>query len=169
MKANRPADPASPADPALVMDAFRALLRTARRLRRITGPILAEWGLTGAQFGSLSRIPPEGISLTELAAMSSADPATVSGIVDRLVRDGFISRERSAEDRRAVHITLTEKGKETLAAVIPIHRRAVSEALGPMDEESLRALLSLLGRIEAHLDGPARATPREARREVGRV
>ena len=93
------------------MKAFRSLIRASRKLRRLVRPIFAAHDLTGAQFGTLSRIPRQGISLTELAETSSSDMATVSGVVERLAKSGLVTRTRSTSDRRVVVITLTEQGQ----------------------------------------------------------
>lgn len=139
-------------DVELIMDTFRLLIRTSRRLRRLVQPILARWELTGAQFGTLSRIPKEGISLTELAQRSSADLATVSGIVDRLVKSGLVERKRSETDRRAVVITLTRRGEEVVDAITPLHQEAVCRVLGRMEPGRLSQLNELLQSINALLD-----------------
>lgn len=137
------------------VDTFRSMLRTTLRLKRRLRPLFAERGLTGAQFGTLRRIPDHGISLTELASMSSTDPPTVSGIVDRLVKAGLIRRERSQVDRRVVEITLTDQGRATLNEVVPLHRQTVSEALSPLSPSELSTLTDLLGKVERHLAADA--------------
>src|SRR5690606_17477331 len=106
--------------------AFRDLLRVSRKLRRLVRPIFAEWDLTGAQYATLSRIPEQGISLTELAESSSSDPATLSGVVERLTKSGLVTRKRSTSDRRVVVISLTEQGRAVVDAIEPLHEDAVS-------------------------------------------
>lgn len=131
-----------------VMDTFRSLLRTARKLRRLVRPLLTAYDLTGAQYGTLSRIPLEGISLTELAESSSSDLATVSGVVERLAKSGLATRERSPADRRVVVIRLTERGKAVVEAIAPQYREVVARVLGKMAPERLAALCDLLDEVE---------------------
>lgn len=139
-------------DVELAMSAFRMVTRTSRRLRRLVHPILARWDLTGAQFATLSRVPAEGISLTELAELSTSDLATVSGIVDRLARSGLVERRRSETDRRAVVITLTPRGREVVETITPLHRQAICEVLGQVDPERLSVLNEILHSINLLLD-----------------
>jgi len=51
-----------------------------------------------------------GISLTELAERIHLGVSTTSGIVDRMEKAGLVARERLEADRRAVRLTLTDKG-----------------------------------------------------------
>ena len=44
-----------------------------------------------------------------------AQNSTVTGIIDRMEREGLVVRERSTEDRRVVHIRLTDEGREARA------------------------------------------------------
>jgi len=45
--------------------------------------------------------------------------STISGIVDRLETGGYLQRRRSTDDRRVVHLRLTEKGKRTILQAPP--------------------------------------------------
>jgi DNA-binding MarR family transcriptional regulator len=59
------------------------------------------------------------VSLSELSERIRAQNSTVTGIIDRMEREGLVKRERSKEDRRVVHIRLTTKGS-VLAREIPV-------------------------------------------------
>lgn len=139
-------------EPEQAMRAYRGLIRTSRKLRRLVRPIFAEWNLTGAQYATLSRIPRRGVSLTELAEISSSDLATVSGVIERLAKSGLVSRERSTSDRRVVVITLTERGQAVVDAITPLHRDAVSKILGKVAPEKLATLCEILEEVEHLID-----------------
>nr|WP_239566009.1 MarR family transcriptional regulator [Paenibacillus sacheonensis] len=52
------------------------------------------------------------IRLTELAEKLNLGNSTTSGIVDRMVKASLVERERTKQDRRAMTLTLTDKGME---------------------------------------------------------
>ena len=57
----------------------------------------------------------------------------MTGIIDRMEREGLVARERSTDDRRVVHIRLTEKGAK-LAREIPVEPMEIFRgALGEPD------------------------------------
>ena len=68
--------------------------------------------LTGPQLTVVKLLEQIGdISLSELSERIRAQNSTVTGIIDRMEREGLVTRERSKEDRRVVFIRLTPKGQ----------------------------------------------------------
>lgn len=54
----------------------------------------------------------ERLRINDLAEGAHCAASTISGIVDRLERDGVVERVRSPEDRRVVYVSLSEKSRE---------------------------------------------------------
>jgi DNA-binding MarR family transcriptional regulator len=82
--------------------------------------LMQDFGITGPQLGVLrllDRAP--GMSLSELSRQIYLHASTVSGIVERLVVSGHVTRSRSPEDRRTLVLDLTKKGKKTLRETPP--------------------------------------------------
>lgn len=74
----------------------------------------AEVGLTTAQLRLMLLLRDNpGVTAGELASRLAVTPPTISGIVDRLVRLGFVRRDDDPNDRRLVRNSLTEAGEET--------------------------------------------------------
>lgn len=67
--------------------------------------------VTPAQSGILFLLKQkDGLTMTELGKALAIDNATITGLVDRLERDGFLRRNKSASDRRALNISITPDG-----------------------------------------------------------
>ena len=72
--------------------------------------------LTRAQLKSLFFISNQGSTNSkELSAALGVTPTNTTGIVDRLVKQGLISRSKDSRDRRMVILRATDKGEELLA------------------------------------------------------
>ncbi|MEV0429584.1 MarR family winged helix-turn-helix transcriptional regulator [Micromonospora sp. NPDC050495] len=86
------------------------------------GRYLAEHhGLTSAGMRVLLVLLRAGDSShREMAERCFVRPATLTGIVDTLERDGFVTRQRDPNDRRSVQLTLTDKGRERALAIIDL-------------------------------------------------
>jgi len=72
---------------------------------------------------------------------------TATGIVDRLERDGFVSRVHDQKDRRAVNIVLTKKGRsflENMRAGKYERVKQVFKILSPEDREHYLRILKIL-------------------------
>lgn len=50
-------------------------------------------------------------SMSKLSNFFHVAPTTMTSIVDRLIKKGFLDRRRAQQDRRKVLVTLSEKGK----------------------------------------------------------
>jgi len=77
---------------------------------------LAAFNLTVPQFYTLIALINLGGSATmgTLSRELNQVSATMTGIVDRLVREGLVERSRSDEDRRSVLVSLTSRGYEVV-------------------------------------------------------
>ena len=64
----------------------------------------------------------------DLGGLTSIDASTLSRMVTRLVRLGFVVRRRSTSDNREVVVALTAKGRSALRQLIPVARRYETRA-----------------------------------------
>jgi DNA-binding MarR family transcriptional regulator len=76
----------------------------------------------------------------------------MTGIVDRLVRQGLVTRRSHATDRRIVLVQLTATGMETLALVEEMRQDQLDAALTRMGEPQARNLIRLLGQYLSAMD-----------------
>jgi MarR family transcriptional regulator, organic hydroperoxide resistance regulator len=82
---------------------------------RQTWEFVRKYRITGQQLGALRIVTHSpGICLGELSERMFLHISTVSGIVDRLEKRGYVLRERSAEDRRVVHVGVTPVGRQVI-------------------------------------------------------
>jgi DNA-binding MarR family transcriptional regulator len=84
-----------------------------------------KYGLTMPQYHLLlaAMYGDNATTLGSLADELNCSRGNLTGVADRLERDGWLVRERSTEDRRVVNIRLTEKG----ARVLDIKREVAKE------------------------------------------
>jgi DNA-binding MarR family transcriptional regulator len=103
--------------------------------------------LKGTDLECLDLISREGpLSPSELARRAGLHPATITGILDRLERGGWIGRERDPADRRAVRIRAQRtRGAEVLRLYSGMNS-AMDEIIGDYDEAQLDLLAGFLRR-----------------------
>jgi DNA-binding MarR family transcriptional regulator len=84
----------------------------------------------------------------------------VTGIIDRMEREGLVQRVRSSEDRRVIRIHLTEKGAK-LARDIPVEPMEVlRSALGGLTSTETKDFLSIMTKIARRIQSTVRAAAR---------
>lgn len=104
-------------------------------------------GLSSAKLWMLYEIYlSPGLKVTQLAAALTIHPSTCSNMLDKLEEKGLLSRDRSKQDQRAVHLYLTGEGEELLAKAPQPAQGELSRALEKLPEIQL-------GQLEAGLNG----------------
>jgi DNA-binding MarR family transcriptional regulator len=87
---------------------------------------------------------PDGMLMSEISRFLMVSNGNVTGIVDRLVSDGFVVRAQRNGDRRTSFISLTRKGRAVFAEMAAAHEKWVDELLGSVsarDADQLSAKL----------------------------
>ncbi len=114
-----------------------------REIRKIASDdAWMELNLTIAQLKSLFFITNEGSTNSgKLAAALGVTPANVTGIVERLVEQGLISRTENPEDRRMLLLQPGDKGQALLADLRERHMARLSEVLEQMSRDEISTLV----------------------------
>ena len=93
--------------------------------------------------------------MSVVAQRLGVTPATLTTSVNRLVKKGFIDRERDEGDRRRVLLSLTKQGRAVVRVHDNFHRRMVDEALADLTEEEERVFAASLMKVKAFFDAEA--------------
>lgn len=94
----------------------------------------------------------EPLALLDLARHMGVTPSTMSLHVERLVRRGYVSRERAAEDGRRLKLRITATGlrlREAKSVLDPARVRALLARLTPLEREAGIRGLALLAKAGA--------------------
>jgi DNA-binding MarR family transcriptional regulator len=117
-----------------------------RRLR-------SEWGMTLARFDYLAQLHrhPEGLSMGALSRYLMVTGGNVTGLTTELERDGLVSRQTSAADRRSSRLCLTPRGREAFERVASVHEQWIVDLFSGLGAAERTALSDLLGRLRVQL------------------
>lgn len=117
-----------------------------RRLRAGFDTTLPRFDLLAA----LDRAP-EGLTLGEVSRRMMVSNGNVTGLAARLEAEGLIERRLDAEDRRAVRLSLTVRGRREFARQSRAHESWIAELLGQLAPEEREALHGLLGQAKSSI------------------
>lgn len=133
-------------------EAFRGLLAAERRLRG-RDSVRQAGSLSMAHFRALAVLDEEGaLPAGRIAAAAHVTPASVTQMLDHLEQEGLVRRERSAEDRRVVVVSLTDEGAARYAAKRETFRRRWEGLFGDLTPAEQDAGIRVLLRLTALLD-----------------
>ena len=101
-----------------------------------------------AQLKSLFIISSRGsTSVRGLAQDLGVTPANVTGIIDRLVTQGLVTRAESTQDRRLVRLQLTDRGRAKIAAIHQTHLHKLPQMLKELSPAELGCLVTGLSAL----------------------
>jgi len=111
----------------------------------------ARFGVTLPRFDVMAALARKdaGMTMTELSRYLMVSNGNVTGIIDRLVREGLVMRLADEQDRRATFVRLTPKGAQQFQTMAKAHEQWVSEILAGCGREDAEALIDLLGGLRA--------------------
>jgi DNA-binding MarR family transcriptional regulator len=98
---------------------------------------------------------PGGMLMTDLSRFLLVSNGNVTGIVDRLVSDGFVVRAQREGDRRTSIVRLTQRGEEEFRRMAAIHEGWIGELLGDVAEDDARRLSAMLKSFRSNWEGEA--------------
>jgi DNA-binding MarR family transcriptional regulator len=139
------------------------------RYRSLRDPIAdgaEEIHFTAPQFHTLFWLGIDGpLAMGELAARCGITEKTITGVIDRLEREGYVQRERDQHDRRVIRVRLSRKGAVIHGQLQSRFLQRLSrflEMIEPVDRSQLlRIIERLVARVES--DNP-RTEPKRAAR-----
>lgn len=138
----------------------RLLSSAARRVEREFDAHLDAWDLNHASLPVLVHLAAQDHSQRELATATGVTEQTMSRILARVERLGYVTRKPHPQDRRRHVIALTDAGAVVLREAADLERSEamVARGLTPDDVRELRRLLVAV--IAAHPDPADESVPR---------
>jgi DNA-binding MarR family transcriptional regulator len=134
------------------------LLRASRLIEGITRERLkAQFNATLPRFDVMSALyrQPDGMLMSEISRFLMVSNGNVTGIVERLVSDGFVARSQRNGDRRTSFISLTRKGRVSFANMAAAHESWVDELLGGVTVRDAEQLSAKLKSFRSDWEGEA--------------
>ncbi|SFE05547.1 transcriptional regulator, MarR family [Bacillus sp. OV194] len=100
------------------------------------------------EFGVLNLLKDKDFfTASELAAEMKVSSSHITGVTDRLIKKGMITRERSVTDRRIVYVKITEKGQSVAEKLASIRRGYFREKFSGLSDEEMERMIDYLNRM----------------------
>lgn len=118
---------------------------------------LAEYEVTHGEWGVLRQLamegPPYRSSPGQLAQRDGLSSGAMTNRLDQLEKAGLVKRLPDLEDRRALHVELTDKGHKLWADSISAQANKEAALAAALDERELAQLNKLLRKVLSGLEG----------------
>ncbi len=132
-------------------EAWLNMIRTTSQLQIQFDRLFAQHGLTSPQYNVLRILRGEGkpLPILEIANRLIAMVPGITGLIDRLENVGLVQRERSAEDRRVIFVSITDKALATLKMIDRPLEALTDEIMQPLSVAEQRELTRLMERLRS--------------------
>ena len=154
------------------LSAYLAFTEVGSLLRPAVEQQLREAGdLSYLQFQLLARLgdaPGGRQRMTDLADGVVHSRSGLTYQAQLLEQRGLVTRAPSADDERGITVTITDAGREVLAAVFPGHIAVLNGLFfEPLEGGDIESLGAILGKVRDHmrLNPPRSAAPRKRKKE----
>ena len=114
--------------------------------QRLRSRFRQDFAVTLPQFDVLSELERAGekMTMSELSRELMVSNGNVTGVIDRLEKNGFVTRTRADHDRRVQFIELTDKGRTEWEGMAKSHELWLDDMLSGLSMNDMAALQSLL-------------------------
>ncbi len=132
------------------------LLRASRTIEaELRERLRKEFDTTLPRFDVMAALyrAPDGMLMSDLSRFLLVSNGNVTGIVDRLVSEGLVTRARRNGDRRTSMVRLTDAGMGQFRAMAAAHEGWIGELLGSVSGEETRRLATMLKAFRSNWEG----------------
>ncbi len=127
---------------------LKAFQLSNRQIQMEMSISLKELNLTGPQFYILYLLSlNNGTKSTELAEQLEVKPSAITVMIDRLIKNEYVMRERDEKDRRIVKLDLTSKGEEVLGKAKNLRKEIFQRYLSYLDEGEVEKLVEIYEKL----------------------
>lgn len=125
------------------------IARTNDQLQIRFTRLFRDHGLTSPQYNILRILRGEGVPLPilEIASRTITVVPGITGLIDRLVEGGWVTRCRCEEDRRVVRVSITSKGLKTLNELDQPLQELHQQTMGTLTTNELKQISKLLEKV----------------------
>ncbi len=95
----------------------------------------------------------DGSKTVALARCARLEPSTMTGLLDRMERDGLVCREPDPNDRRAYRICLTDVGRQVEVPVQRVTQKVLSNVFSGIGEADLAGAMKVLQQVLVNAEG----------------
>jgi len=130
----------------LEQEAILNVLRTSDQFQNRFGRLFRQYGLTASQYNVLRILRGEGqpMPCLDIAQRMIQVVPAITGLIDRLEKQGYVARRRCEEDRRVVYVEISPAAVKLLRQIDGPLSKLHRQLIGHLSKKELRQLSQLL-------------------------
>jgi MarR family transcriptional regulator, 2-MHQ and catechol-resistance regulon repressor len=127
---------------------FLILMQTSRAIQERIREDMAKNNLSITEFSVLEVLFHKGKqTIQQIGTSILISSGSMTYVIDKLEQKNLLKRNTCPDDRRAIHVTLTDEGVELMNRVMPLHEDFVDYAFDSLDSSEQETLVRLLKKV----------------------
>ncbi len=119
-----------------ILDAYNEISKS------INPAQLVKMDLTSSQMKVLmSFAAKDNFTMTELSTVHSVSVSTMTSMVDRLIQNGLLQRDKDDKDRRIVRVGLSKTGNKVVSHLMSVRKRSLEQFLRELNNSEIKEFL----------------------------
>ncbi|MEH7545228.1 MULTISPECIES: MarR family winged helix-turn-helix transcriptional regulator [Bacillaceae] len=127
---------------------YLVLMQTSKAVQDCMRVEMSQYNLSITEFSVLEVLYNKGKqTIHQIGNCILISSGTMTYVIDKLEQRDLLSRHACVEDRRVIHVTLTDTGKEMMAKIMPKHLEFVDSMFCSLNKEEKEIFVKLLKKI----------------------
>lgn len=132
---------------------FMILMQTSRAIQERIRDDMAKNNLTLTEFSVLEVLWHKGKqTIQQIGNSILISSGSMTYVIDKLEQKGYLKRNACPEDRRVIHVTLTDVGIDIMNQIMPKHGEFVNNAFDLLNRNEADTLVHLLKKVRKRIE-----------------
>lgn len=137
----------------LTIKAYVVFMKAAKSVQERIKHDIASYDLSPTEFSVVEALYHKGKqTVQQICNRILLASGSMTYVIDKLESKGLIKRNFCKEDRRVIHLTITEEGKKLMVEIYPQHELVINEMFGDLTIEEKELIISVLKKVGQKAD-----------------
>ncbi|HEY2420338.1 MAG TPA: MarR family transcriptional regulator [Neobacillus sp.] len=132
---------------------FLVFMQTSKAIQERIKVEIAKNKLSITEFSVLEVLYSKGKqTIQQIGNSILISSGSMTYVIDKLETKGLLNRNDCTEDRRVIHVTLTDNGIDLMEKIMPRHQELVDYIFGSLSNEESQTMVNLLKRVNKRVE-----------------
>jgi MarR family transcriptional regulator, 2-MHQ and catechol-resistance regulon repressor len=129
---------------------FLVLMQTSKEIQERIKVEMTKYNLSITEFSVLEVLYNKGKqTIQQIGHRILISSGSMTYVIDRLEQKGMLNRSACPNDRRAIHVALTDNGNSLMEEIMPKHQELVDNMFGSLDSHESELMVKLLKKVRS--------------------
>lgn len=132
---------------------YLVLMQTAKEVQERMRLEITKYNLSITEFSVLEVLYNKGKqTIQQIGNSILISSGSMTYVIDKLEQRGLLNRNACPDDRRVIHVTLTDDGNGLMENIMPKHQELVDYMLGSLNNDEEKIFVKLLKKVRKRVE-----------------